>query len=114
MGQESADQALMFTADVLLKRGLQPVLNVAHLQDPAGVPANSQVPQRGSQNEVVPPQLTRGAEVKKVPESGVQEDLSQLTTGQGQTLAAVLVQEGEKVEETFTVELGEMHGESGD
>lgn len=41
MGQERADQAFVFTADVLLKRALQPVLNVAHLQDHAGVPTNS-------------------------------------------------------------------------
>lgn len=45
VGQESADQALVFAADVPLKRGLQPVLDVAHLQDPAGIPANSQVAQ---------------------------------------------------------------------
>lgn len=42
MGQESADQALMFAADVPLERALHPVLDVAHLQDPAGIPANSQ------------------------------------------------------------------------
>lgn len=61
--QEGADEALMFAADVLLKRGLQPILDVAHLQDPTGIPANSQVTQRGSQNVVFPLQLTRGAEV---------------------------------------------------
>lgn len=32
-------------------------------------------------------------------------------TGEGQTLSAVFVQEGEKVKETLTVELSEMHGE---
>lgn len=111
MGQESADHALMFTADVLLKRALQPVLDVAHLQDPAGVPANAQVTQRGSQHEVVPPQFTRGAEVEQIPEAWVQEDLTQPATGKGQTPPAVLVQEGEKVEETFAVELDELHGE---
>lgn len=63
MGQESADQAFMIAADILLKRALQPVLDVAHLH-PAGVPANSQVAQRGSQHKVVPPQLTQGAEVE--------------------------------------------------
>lgn len=110
MGQESADQAFMIAADILLKRALQPVLDVAHLH-PAGVPANSQVAQRGSQHKVVPPQLTQGAEVEQIPELGVQEDLAQLMTGKGQTPSAVLVQEGEKVEETFAVELGEMHGE---
>lgn len=31
-------------------------------------------------------------------------------TGEGQTLPTVLVQEGEKVKETLTVELNEMHG----
>lgn len=41
MGQESADQAVMFAADVLLERALQPVLNVAHQLDSAGVPAYS-------------------------------------------------------------------------
>ena len=111
ISQEIADQAFMFTADDLLKRGLQPVFNVAHFQDPAGVPANSQVTQRGSQHKVVPPQLTRVAEVEQIPETGVQEDVTHLVTGKRQTLPAVLVQVGEKVEETFTVELREMHGE---
>lgn len=46
-----------------------------------------------------------------VPEPGVQEDLTQLAAGKGQTLSAVVVQEGEEVEETFMVELGEKHGE---
>lgn len=45
MGQKGADHIFMFTADVLLKRALQPVLYVAHLQDSAGVPANSQITQ---------------------------------------------------------------------
>lgn len=49
--------------------------------------------------------------MEQIPEPGVQEDPTQLTTGEGQTPPAVLVQEGEKVEETFTVELAEMHGE---
>jgi len=90
-GQESADQALVFTADVLLKRALQPVLNVAHLQDPAGVPADRQVTQRGSQHKVVPRQLTRGAEAEESPEAGVQEGLAQLMTGKGQTPSVALV-----------------------
>lgn len=63
VGQESADKAFVIAADVPLKRALQPVLNVAHLH-PAGVPANSQVAQRGTQHKVVPPQLTRGAEAE--------------------------------------------------
>lgn len=63
MSQENADQAFVLSADVPLKRVLQPVLNVAHLHH-AGVPANSQVAQRGSQHEVVPPQLPQGAEVE--------------------------------------------------
>lgn len=111
LGQESADQFLMFAADVLLKGALQPVLNVTNLQDPAGVPAYTQATQRGSQHKVVLSELTGRAEVEQIPQAGVQEDFSQLTTGEGQSHAAVLVQEGEKVEETFAVELCEMHGE---
>lgn len=103
MGQESADQALVFAADVLLKWTLQPVLNVADLQDPAGVPANAQATQWRSHHKVVLSELTRGAEVKQVPEAGVEEDLTQLMTGKGKTPPAVLVQEGEKVEETLTI-----------
>lgn len=49
--------------------------------------------------------------MEQVPEAGVEVDLAQLTTGEGQTSPAVLVQEGEKVEETLAVELSEMHGE---
>lgn len=111
MGQESADQFLVFTADVLLKGSLQPVLNVTNLLDPAGEPAYTQATQRGSQHKVVPSELTGRAEVEQSPQPGVQEDFPQLTTGERQSHAAVLVQEGEKVEETFAVELRQMHGE---
>lgn len=111
MSQECADQSFVFTANVLLKRALQPVFDVAHLQHPAGVPANGQVMQRRSQHKVVPPQLTGGAEVEHIPQAGVQEDLTELETGERQTPPAVLVKEGEKVEETFMVELAEMHDE---
>lgn len=49
--------------------------------------------------------------MEQIPEAGVQEDLTQLMTGEGQIPTAVLVQEGEKMEEAFAVELGEVHGE---
>lgn len=49
--------------------------------------------------------------MEQIPETGVQENLTQLMTGEGQTPTAVFVQEGEKVEETFAVELREVHGE---
>lgn len=109
--QEGADQILMLAADVLLEGALQPVLDVAHLQHPAGVPADGQTPQRGPQHKVVPSELTRGAEVKQSPETRVQEDLPQLKTGKRQAPAAVFVQEGEEVEQTLAVELSEMHAE---
>lgn len=49
--------------------------------------------------------------MEPIPEAGVQENVTQLVTGKRQILPVVLIQVGEKVEETFTVELGEMHGE---
>lgn len=64
MGQEIADQVFMFATNILLKRGLEPVLYVADLQDSAGVPTNGKVTQRRSQHKVVPLELTRGTEVE--------------------------------------------------
>lgn len=96
-------------ADIPLKRALQPVLNVAHL-DPAGVPGDGQVAQRRSQHKVVLPQLRQGDKAQCSPQLWVQEDLVQLTAGEGQALTAVLVQEGEEVEETLVIELCEVHG----
>lgn len=107
--QEGADQTFVTPADVPLKRAFQPVLDVAHL-DPAGVPGDAQATQRGSQHKVVLPQLTRGAEAQQGPQLRVQEDLAQPTAGEGQALTAVLVQEGEKMEETLVIQLGEVHG----
>lgn len=99
----------MTPADVPLKRGLQPLLHVAHL-DPAGVPGDGQVAQRRSQHKVVLPQLRQGDKAQHGPQLRVQEDLLQLTAGEGQALTAVLVQEGEEVEETLVIELREVHG----
>lgn len=109
MSQEGANQTFMTPADIPLKRAFQPVLDVAHL-DPAGVPGDVQGAQRGSQHKVVLPQLTQGAEAQQGPQLGVQEDLAQPTAGEGQALTAVLVQEGEEVEETLVIELREVHG----
>lgn len=96
-------------ADIPLERALQPVLNVAHL-DPAGVPGDGQEAQRRSQHKVVLPQLRQGDKAQHGPQLRVQEDLLQLTAGEGQALTAVLVQEGEEVEETLVIELREVHG----
>lgn len=109
MSQEGADQTFMAPADIPLERAFQPVLNVAHL-DPAGVPGDGQVAQRRSQHKVVLPQLRQGDKAQHGPQLRVQEDLVQLTAGEGQALTAVLVQEGEEVEETLVVELCEVHG----
>lgn len=109
MSQEGANQTFMTPAEIPLKRAFQPVLDVAHF-DPAGVPGDVEAVQRGSQHKVVPPQLTQGAEAQQGPQLGVQEDLAQPTAGEGQALTAVLVQEGEEVEETLMIELCEVHG----
>lgn len=108
MGQEGADESFVAPADVPLEGAFQPVLNVAHL-DPAGVPGHAQVAQRRSQHKVVLPQLRQGDKAQHGPQLGVQEDPVQPTAGEGQGLAAVLVQEGEEVEETLVVELREVH-----
>lgn len=109
MSQEGADETFVSPADVPLKRALQPVLNVAHLH-PAGVPGDGQVAQRRSQHKVVLPQLRQGSKAEQGPQLRVHEDPVQLTAGEGQALPAVLVQEGEEVEETLVVELCEVHG----
>lgn len=49
--------------------------------------------------------------MERIPQSRVQEDLAQPAAAQRETPATVLVQEGEKVEETLAVELGDVHGE---
>lgn len=108
MSQEGADEAFVTPADVPLKRAFQPVLRVAHL-DPAGVPGDGQVAQRRSQHKVVLPQLRQGDKAQHRPQIRVQEDLVQLAAGEGQALTAVLVQEGEEVEETVVSELSEVH-----
>lgn len=109
VSQEGADEAFVAPADVPLKRGLQPLLHVAHL-DPAGVPGDGQVAQRRSQHKVVLPQLRQGDKAQHGPKLRVQEDLLQLAAGEGQALTAVLVQEGEEVQETLVIELCEVHG----
>ena len=113
-GQEVADQILVFSADVSLEGRLHPVLDVTHAQHPAGVPADRQRAQRGAQQEIVPPQLAGGAEAQQCPQTGVQEDLAQRLAGQGEAPPAVVVQEGEEVQQTLAVQLGEMHGRGGD
>jgi len=109
-GQEATDQTLVLSADAPLEGGLHPVLDVAHLPDAAGVPADGQGAQRGPQHKVVLPQLAGGAEDQHGPQPGVPEDLAELPAGQRQAPPFVLVQEGEEVQQTLAVQLDELHG----
>lgn len=99
----------MPAADAPLEGALEPVLNAAHLHA-AGVPADGEVPEHRAQEEVVLLEFCEGAKVQQGPECGVLKHVLELGAGPGEALPAVLVQEGEEVQQALSVELGDVHG----
>lgn len=100
----------MPAADAPLEGALKPVLNVAHLYT-AGVPADGQAAQCWAQKEVVLLELSQGTEVQQRPKCRILKHIMELGAGPGKALPAVLVQEGEEVQQALPVELGYVHGE---
>lgn len=99
----------MPAADAPLEGAFEPVFNAAHLHA-AGVPADGEAPECGAQEEVVLREFSEGAEVQQGPERRVLKHILELGTGPGKVLPAVLVQEGEEVQQALAVELGDVHG----
>lgn len=102
----------MPAADAPLEGALEPVLNAAHLHA-AGVPADGEAPERRAQEEIVLLEFCEGAKVQQGPECWVLEHVLELGACPGQVPPAVLVQEGEEVQQALPVELGDVHGEGG-
>ena len=107
--EEIIDQTLMPAADGPLEGALEPVLNTAHLHA-TRVPADGEAPEGWAQQEVVLLEFYEGVKVQQGPECGVLKHVLELGAGPGKVLPAVLVQEGEEVQQALPVELGEMHG----
>lgn len=99
----------MPAADAPLEGALEPVLNAAHLHA-AGMPADGEAPEGWAQEEVVLLEFCEGTEVQQGPECGVLKHVLELGAGPGEVLPAVLVQEGEEVQQALPVELGDVHG----
>ena len=99
----------MLAADAPLEGALEPVLNAAHLHA-AGVPTDGEAPERWAQEEVVLREFCEGAKVQQGPERRVLKHIPELGAGPGEVLPAVLVQEGEEVQQALVVELGDVHG----
>lgn len=92
----------MPAADAPLEGALKPVLNAAHLHL-AGVPADGQATQCWAQKKVVLLELSEGMEVQQRPKCGVLKHIMELRAGTGEALPAVLVQEGEEVQQALPV-----------
>lgn len=99
----------MPAADAPLEGALEPVLDAAHLHT-ARVPADGQAPEHWAQDEVVLLEFCEGAKMQQGPECRVLKHILELGAGPGEVLPAVLVQEGEEVQQALPVELGDMHG----
>ena len=99
----------MPAADVPLEGALEPVLDAAHLHA-AGVPADGEAPERRAQEEVVLLELCEGTKVQQGPQCRVLKHVLELGAGPGKVLPAVLVQEGEEVQQALPIELGDVHG----
>lgn len=100
----------MLATDAPLEGALKPVLNTAHLY-PAGMPADGQAAQCWAQKEVVLLELSERMEVQQRPKCRVLKHIMELGAGPGEALPAVLVQEGEEVQQALPIELGYVHGE---
>ena len=98
----------MPAADVPLEGALEPVLDAAHLHA-AGVPADGEAPERWAQEEVVLLEFCEGTKVQQGPECRVLKHILELGAGPGKVLPAVLVQEGEEVQQALPIELGDVH-----
>lgn len=110
--EEIIDQALVAAADAPLEGALEPILNAAHLHA-ARVPADGEAPEGWAQEEVVLLEFREGSKVQQRPECRVLKHILELGAGPGQALPAVLVQEGEEVQQALPVELGDVHGGQG-
>lgn len=99
----------MPAADAPLEGALEPILDAAHLHA-AGVPADGEAPERWAQEEVVLLEFCEGAKMQQGPECRVLKHGLELGAGPGEVLPAVLVQEGEEVQQALPVELGDVHG----